>query len=112
MSSGRRLAVLAGAGVTSAALVGVGVVLASGTLETADRYASVGSLFVGIVGLALTAFGLISARRPDPEPVRPGSGDHPDGVEINDSSGIVLGPHAPVYIDVDSSARRRSRRRG
>jgi|SRR5829696_2687556 len=114
MRSRRRVAVLAGLAATSAVLVGIGLFLASDTLERADRYASVGSLFVGIVGLALSTLGFVlGGRRRD---AGPGSADRlPAGIEIHDSPGPVVGPTAPVYQYFDHSgaggARRGARRR-
>ncbi|GAA3937597.1 hypothetical protein GCM10023085_18700 [Actinomadura viridis] len=89
---GRVLAWVGGA-VAVAAVAGVAVYLASVGLDKADKWASVGGLFIGLAGLSLTVNGVVRARRtPEPEPPRgpqPGSGA---GDVRNEVRGTVHGP--------------------
>ncbi|MFI6582806.1 hypothetical protein [Embleya sp. NPDC050493] len=55
--------------------VGPGVFLAVAGLDDADELASVIGVFVGLVGLGLSVYGIVLARRPppSPEPIAPGA---------------------------------------
>lgn len=64
MNAARRWLVGIAIGVVGLGLVGLGIVLYSRGLDSADKLASVGSLFVGIASLCVAVFAL---RRRPPE---------------------------------------------
>ncbi|SDR23223.1 hypothetical protein SAMN04489764_4291 [Thermostaphylospora chromogena] len=59
----RRVPVWGGAGVAVAALVVLGVYLYRVGLDKADKLASVIGLFVALIGLGVTVYGLVAERR-------------------------------------------------
>ena len=64
--------------VLSGALVGLGVFLGDAGLGRADQYASVGSLYLGIVGLVVSVFAtIVSARQAGGSGSRDGARDAP-----------------------------------
>ncbi|MGW4638522.1 hypothetical protein ACWEN6_08345 [Sphaerisporangium sp. NPDC004334] len=85
-----RLAVIA----TGLVMVALGVALPMAGLDDADKYASVLGAFTGVAGLALSAYGVVLARRAPaqegtPPPPEPDSGA---GRVRNSVSGTVHGP--------------------
>jgi hypothetical protein len=87
MRARRRSFIGAGAVALSAALVGLGIFLARTGLGRADQYASVISLYVGILGLVASVIGTVLAVRQAP-PERTGS-------TSTASTGPVF--HGPTY---------------
>ncbi|MFF5261226.1 hypothetical protein ACFY4C_19980 [Actinomadura viridis] len=86
-----RVLAWAGGAVAVAAVVAVAVYLASVGLDKADKWASVGGLFIGLAGLSIAINGAVRARRA-PEPPRgpePASGA---GDVRNEVRGTVHGP--------------------
>jgi hypothetical protein len=97
----------AGGVLFAGAVVAMGVYFARVGLENADRTASVIGAFVGLTGLAVTAYGMIAGPRPTASAPPPaGSGDtrniirggtvHGPVVQGRDFHGdITLGPVTP-----------------
>jgi hypothetical protein len=84
-----RVAKWAGGALTAVATAGLGVYFTTVGLDKADKLASVIGAFIGLAGLALTAYGTITDRRPDqPPPVE----STPGAVHNEILGGIRLGP--------------------
>ncbi|MET8154758.1 hypothetical protein ABZT47_00205 [Sphaerisporangium sp. NPDC005289] len=89
-----RLAVIA----TGLVMVALGVALPMAGLDDADKYASVLGAFTGVAGLALSAYGVVLARRaPAEAPAQEGTSPPPEpdsgaGRVRNSVSGTVHGP--------------------
>ncbi|MER5620205.1 hypothetical protein ABT061_04090 [Streptosporangium sp. NPDC002544] len=81
----RRTLVWLGVTVALAALIALGWYFIAVGLDRADKLASVLGAFVGLVGLGLAVFGVVSARPEDAEPGPESGGVH------NEISGTVHG---------------------
>ncbi|MET8140889.1 hypothetical protein ABZU32_11325 [Sphaerisporangium sp. NPDC005288] len=83
---------------TGLVMVALGVALPMAGLDDADKYASVLGAFTGVAGLALSAYGVVLARRaPAEAPAQEGPSPPPEpdsgaGRVRNSVSGTVHGP--------------------
>lgn len=84
---GGRVRTTVGAGLLGAALVGLGVFLASRGLDGADKWASVVSVFVGVAGLVVAVLSLRQGR---------GSGGLRASVGTGHVDGEVTGVRGPA----------------
>lgn len=79
------------------AVLGAGAFLYGQSLEDADRYASVGSLAVGVAGLVLTVVAMIRNRRP-PDPPSGTAVPPIQTITVHDST-VINRPRARVYLN-------------
>jgi hypothetical protein len=84
--------------VAGLAAVGLGVFFAVAGLDDADKLASVIGVFVGLVGLGLSVYGIVLARRPPPSPGPIAPGGTAAGSSHNEFTG---GTARDVYMARD-----------
>ncbi|MFE2867855.1 hypothetical protein [Embleya sp. NPDC059259] len=83
--------------------VGLGVFFAVAGLEDADKLASVIGVFVGLVGLGLSVYGIVLARRSPPSPGPTGLGAAVGSVRNVFSGGTARDVYQAGNLTVDRS---------
>lgn len=103
----KRVLVWTGTGAAVAAMAGLGVYFARVGLESADKLASVIGVFVGLIGLALAAYGLVPGRSPAAPPAGPEM--RPDVSASGSRSVAIGGDNTGVVSTGDGAANVRMR---